>query len=114
MERTNFALLKQMATTALRRRRRRTSFSSRSRLDPAGEGALGALVVPLGDPRVRAQVGEAVLKVLAHVGALALHLFAAVKVQIALVAVLGLVRVREPRIERGRLQGERRVGHTES
>lgn len=90
------------------------AYSSRSTLDPAGEGALGALVVPLGDPRVRAQVGEAVLKVLAHVGALALHLFAAVKVQIALVAVLGLVRVREPRIERGRLQGERRVGHTES
>lgn len=78
-----------------------------SRLDFASERALPALVVPLFNPRIRAQIAVHVLKVLAHLVALALHLLAAVKVQIALVAVLGLVYVREARIEGSRLQWER-------
>lgn len=73
-------------------------------LDSAGKGTLPALVVPLCNPRIGAQIAVYVLKVLAHLVALALHLLAAMEVQIALVAVLGLVRVRETRIEGSRLQ----------
>lgn len=75
-------------------------------LDLAGEVAVGALPVPLLDPPVRANVGEDILKVLAHVRALALDLLAPVEVQVALEAVLGLVRVREARVPRGRLDAD--------
>lgn len=75
-------------------------------LDSTSESSLPALVVPLLDPRIRAQIAVHVLKVLAHLVALAFHLLAAVKVQIALIAVLSLVRIREARIEGSRLQGQ--------
>lgn len=73
-------------------------------LDPASEGTLPTLVVPSFNPSIWAQIAVHVLEVLAHLIALALHLFAAVKVQIALVAVLGLIAIRESRIEGSRLQ----------
>lgn len=75
-------------------------------LDFASEASLSALGVPLFNPSIRAQISVRVLKVLAHLGALALHLLAAVKVQVALVAVLGLIDVRETRIEGDCVQWE--------
>lgn len=75
-------------------------------LDFASEGSRFALLVPLCSPSIRAQITVGVLKVLAHLVALALHLLAAVKVQIALVAVLGLIHVRETRIEGNGMQWE--------
>lgn len=77
-------------------------------LDFTGKGSLGPLVVPLLDPNVRADIGEHILEVLAHAVAFALDLLAPVEIQIALVAVLGLVLVREAGIERGGLQLDRR------
>lgn len=87
----------------------------------AGKGALLALAVPLLNPRVGAHRREDVLEVLAYLVALALDLLAAVEIQIALVAVLGLVLVGEAGIEWGRLRfvrhllagcWSRSVGHT--
>lgn len=76
--------------------------------DSTGEGSLGPLAVPLFDPNVRADIGEHVLEVLAHAVAFALDLLAPVEVQIALIAILGLVLVRETGIERSGLQLDRR------
>lgn len=79
-----------------------SSSTTRARLDLAGKGARVPLVVPLLYPGVGAQRVERLLEVVAGLVVSAANLLAPVVVQVALVAVPGLVRVRETRIERNR------------
>lgn len=75
-------------------------------LDVSGKGATVALTIPLLDPGIGTQRFVHVLEVLADLAAITLYLAAPMKVNVRLVAVLGLVGVREARVERSRLEGQ--------
>lgn len=68
-------------------------------LDLSREDALLTLSVPLLDPRVGAERVEGLAEIVAGLVVGAAHLLATVVVQVALVAVPGLVRVGEPGVE---------------
>jgi len=68
-------------------------------LDPAGEGSVGALLVPSLSPVVGAHGVVHPAEPLAGLIVLSLDLLASVEVQVALVAIPGLVLVGEARIK---------------
>lgn len=72
-------------------------------LDLTDETALGHLLVPSLDPEVGAQSGVGFLEVLAGFVSFSLRLLATMEIQVVLVAIPGLVGVRETGIERNRL-----------
>lgn len=72
---------------------------NQSSLNFASKGAFVPLAVPLLHPSIRADRVEHLFEVLARLIRFTSHLLAPMEVQVALVAVAGLVRIRKPGIE---------------